>query len=104
MRDPDVGPDVTNGIFSFPGTQPPEREVYLNADVQTLIQAEFGVDVPHTFTQQSVTNHHDFTKVLASETSTPPGYLATIAIRRYLDSIGQAAYQGVVAGVQARLP
>jgi len=104
VRDPDVGPDPANGIFSFPGTQPPEREVYFNAAVQALIQLEFAVDVLHTFTQRSVTNHHEFTQVLAEESSTQPDYLATIAIRQYLDSIGQATYQGVVASVQGRLP
>lgn len=104
VRDADVGIDAPNGIFSFPGTSPPEREVYLNGDVQAMIQAEFGVNAQHTFTQQAVTNHHDFTKVLAEASDTQIGYLATIAIRRYLDSIGQGAYQGLVASIQARVP
>jgi hypothetical protein len=104
VRDPDVGPDHPNGIFSFPGTQPPEREVYLNADVQALIQAEFGVNTQHTFTQQAVTNHHDFTKVLAEATDTHQDYLATVAICRYLESIGEASYAALVEGVRARVP
>lgn len=103
VRDPDVGPDIHNGVFSFPGTQPPEREVYLNGDVQALIQAEFGVNTQQTFTHQAVTNHHDFTKVLAEASDTQPDYLATISIRRYLDSIGQATYQALVEGVRARM-
>lgn len=103
VRDPDVGPDLHNGIFSFPGTQPPEREVYLNGEVQALIQAEFGVNAQHTFAHQAVTNHHEFTKVLAEASDTQPDYLATVSIRRYLDSIGQASYQNLVVGVRARM-
>lgn len=104
VRDPDVGPDAANGIFSFPGTLPPEQEVYANFDVQALIKEEFGIDVPHTFAQRATTNHHEFTAVLASEADALPDYLRTLAIRRYLDSIGVDAFKSIVTSIQSRLP
>ena len=104
VRDPDVGPDAANGIFSFPGTQPPEREVYMNTDVQALLQTEFSVNVHQVFAQRDVTNHHDFTQILADESSAQPDYLATVAIKRYLESIGTAAYQDLIFNIQKRLP
>lgn len=104
VRDADVGPDPHNGLFSFPGNQPPEREVYMHAAVQQALAGEFGIDVPHLFTQKQVTDHHEFTKVLAAETNALPDFLATIAVRAYLDALGQANYQPTVAIIQGRLP
>jgi len=104
VRDPDVGPDPANGILSFPGTHPPEHEVYLNKDVQIHINAEFGIDVAHILVQREVTNHHEFTKVLAEEASALPDYLRTLAIRCYLDSIENQAFQPLVALIQGHLP
>jgi energy-coupling factor transporter ATP-binding protein EcfA2 len=104
VRDADVGPDLKNGLLSFPGTMPPEQEVYMRAEVQAQLAAEFGVDVGHLFAQQQVSNHHDFTKVLAAQTSTLPDFLSTLAVRAYLDAIGKEAYQQIVADIQARLP
>jgi hypothetical protein len=104
VRDPDVGADPANGLLSFPGAHPPEREVYMNNDVQSHINTEFGIDVVHAFVQHAVTNHHEFTKVLAEEASALPDYLRTLAIKRYLDSIGNQAFQPLVATIQSRLP
>ena len=104
VRDADVGPDPVNGIFTFPGTKPPEREVYENTDVQNFIQNEFTVNTSHVFMQHGVTNHHEYTSVLAEETSTQPDFLATLAIRKYLDSIGHNQYQPLIHAIHARLP
>lgn len=104
VRDADVGADPANGLFVFPGTRPPEKEVYENEDVQAHILQEFGVNVPHTLVQRQVTNHHDYTTTLADEASTSPDYLRTLAVKRYLDSIGNDAIQPLVHAIQARLP
>lgn len=104
VRDPDVGADIPNGIFSFPGTLAPEREVYLNSDVEALIQEKFGVNARHTFTQNEVTNHHHFTKALAQATDTQEDYLATIAICCYLESIGGTSFEALIADIWARVP
>jgi predicted ATPase len=104
VRDADAGSDPAIGMFSFPGEHPPEKEVYLNADVQALIQEIFGVNTQHTFTQLEVTDHHEFTKVLAEATSTQPDYLSTLAIIAYLDSIGETRYANLVDNVRQRIP
>lgn len=104
VRDADVGSDHANGLFVFPGTTPPEREVYGNADVRTHIQQEFGVNVEHTLVQRQVTNHHEFTLALADEASTSPEYLRTLAVKRYLDSIGDQEIRPLVQAIQGRLP
>jgi hypothetical protein len=102
VRDADVGADAANSIFSFPGTTPPEKEVFFNQEVQTLIATEFGISVSDVLLQRGVINHHDFTKILADEASTTPDYLRTFAIKGYLDAIGTSAYQALIAEIQRR--
>lgn len=103
VRDPDIGPEPAIGLYSFPGMSPPEREVFENADVQRQIQAEFGIDVATVLALKNVTDHHEFTKVLAEECNALPGYLATFAIKAYIGSIGRATYEPLVRAIQARL-
>lgn len=102
VRDADIGPDPGNALFSFPGTTPPEKEVYFNPDVQKVIADEFKVDVMHTLGQKDVKNHHYFSKVLAEEASTSPEYLRTLAIKAYIESIGVPAYSALVAEIHKR--
>jgi ABC-type cobalamin/Fe3+-siderophores transport system ATPase subunit len=104
IRDADVGPDPAIGMFVFPGAEPPEREVYGNADVQAALLAEFGINAPHILVQREVTDHHKYSDVLADEASTSVDYLRTLAARCYLDSIGIAVYQPLVQSIHARLP
>jgi AAA ATPase domain/AAA domain len=100
VRDADVGQDPANSLFSFPGTKPPEMEVLLNTDVQVLIYSEFGVDVPRVLTLNDTEDHHKFFQLLASEACTSLEYLRTLAIKRYLESIGTQAYQPLVLEIQ----
>lgn len=102
VRDADIGSDAANAIFSFPGTFPPEKEVFFNPDVQALIAADFGVHISKILLQREVTDHHCFSQVLASEASTSPDYLRTLAIKCYLESIGTQAYQTLIAEIQGR--
>lgn len=102
VRDADIGPDPATSIFSFPGTMPPEREVFLHKSVQALIATDFGIQVPNVLAQREVTDHHEYAKALSTEASTSPDYLRTLAIKCYLEAIGMAAYQALVAEIQRR--
>ncbi len=104
VRDADVGADPVNGIFSFPGVEPPEREVYSNADVRAALAAEFHIDVGHSLVQRQIVDHHQFTLILADEANTSKDYLRTIAVKTYLDSIGVATFQPLVQAIHQRLP
>ena len=74
----------------------------MNADVQALIAADFGIDVANVLLQRETTNHHDFAKVLSNEASTSPEYLRTLAIKCYLEAIGTSAYQALISEIQQR--
>ena len=103
IRDADVGPDPANGIYSFPGAQAPEREVYVNADVRAELLLNFGINVEHTLIQHQVEDHHQFTAALAEEATTPPDHLRIVAVQAYLNSIGVAAFRPLVQVIQQRL-
>lgn len=102
VRDGDIGPSPADGIFSFPGTRPPESEVFANANVRRAIMDAFGVDVAVTLQQHQVTNHHKIAEVLAEEASTPTEHLSVIAIGAYLDNIGVSTYAPLVQEIQRR--
>lgn len=103
IRDADVGSAPAEALFSFPGTRPPEQEVYENAAVRAALAAEFGIDVAHTLLQKQVHDHHKITVTLAEEASTSDDYLRTIAVKVYLESVGQETYLPLVHAIQQRL-
>lgn len=104
VRDADTGPDVQNGIYSFPGALPPEKEVFHHVDVVAGLRQRFDIEVTHVLVQNEVSDHHKYAEVLAREASTTEDHLSITAIHFYLDSLGQAAYQGLVDALRARLP
>jgi len=104
VRDADVGQARVEGLFSFPGTRPPEQEIFSNPHVQAYIQREFNVNVADFWIQRDVTNHHEYNDALASEVNVLPDYLATSVIKVYIESLGDAAFQALVMGLRGRLP
>lgn len=98
VRDADTGISATEKLYSFPGTMPPEKEVYQNDAVRQMIQNSFGVDVNNTLALRDVDDHHRFTQCLAHEASANNDYFRVAAIKCYLDDIGEVAF-GELVGV-----
>ena len=99
VRDADKGPDVANGIFSFPGTMPPEKEVYQNQAVKEHLNATFRIDIDNEIALQGIEDHHKLTQGLSSAANTLPDHFRTVAINKYLDEIGLAEYEHLVQEV-----
>lgn len=102
VRDADIGPDTANGVFSFPGTMPPEKEVYQTQTVKEYLNTEFHIDIDNEIALRGIEDHHKLTAELADAANTLPDYFRTIAIRKYLDVIGIDQYQSLVEEVQQR--
>lgn len=102
VRDADVGPDVANGIFSFPGTMPTEREVYQQQAVKEYLNAEFQIDIDNEIALREIQDHHKLTEELANAANTLPDYFRTIAIKKYIEEIGVGQYQALVLSIQER--
>lgn len=87
VRDADIGPDPVNHLYSFPGTKPPELEVFLHPAVVGMVQEKYGVDVEWLFSRDDVSNHHYFAARLAEEAESEESVVRAAAINCYLNAI-----------------
>jgi len=102
VRDADKGPDVANGIFSFPGTKPPEKEVYENQQVKELLNTMFNIDIDNIIALRGIENHHKLTEGLSEAANTLPDYFRTVAIKKYLEELGIDQYEQLVHKLHER--
>lgn len=102
VRDADIGPDIANRIYSFPGTMPPEKEVYQQKAVKEYLNAEFKIDIDNEIALREIQDHHKLTEELANAANTLPDYFRTIAIKKYIEEIGVGQYQELVQSIQQR--
>src|SRR5690554_2696296 len=102
IRDADKGQSVQEKLYSFPGSMPPEKEVYLNEHVAQKISEKFNIDVNNTLALHDVSDHHKFSEILSSDASAHLDYFRTIAIHWYLESIGDDAYRDLVKEIESR--
>lgn len=84
VRDADVGCAPQDSLYSFPGNEPPEKEVFKHADVKALLAAKYGLDVDWVLQKEGVTDHHQFAKCLAYEAETEESVIRTVAIEQYI--------------------
>lgn len=102
VRDADIGPDVPNGIYSFPGSMPPEKEVYSHKDVISHIQSTFSINIPNVIARKDIKDHHKYTEGLATEANKNMDYFRIIAIQRYIESIGLSEYSEIVESIRRK--
>lgn len=87
VRDADVGPCPAEDLFSFPGTKPPEIEVFGTAAVKDLIRDKYSVDVDWLLQRDDVKDHHKIVECIAEEAEVEPEVVRTVAIERYIAEI-----------------
>ncbi len=87
VRDADVGPAPQNALYSFPGNEPPEKEVFKRQGVKDLLNTKYGLDVDWVLQKNGVTDHHKFAKCLASEAETEESVIRAVAIEQYISEI-----------------
>ena len=103
VLDGDMNPDSTSNIFTLPGNEAPEKEVYMNDSVKRFLKSEFNVDMEKVKITRNIQDHHQLTKYLAEKANSDPGYLQISSIRHYLDSIGIDSYREIVEKIQKLL-
>lgn len=84
VRDADTGPAPQNSLYSFPGNDPPEKEVFKHPKVKSLLNTKYGLDVDWVLQRDEITDHHKFSKCLASEAETEESVIRTVAIQQYI--------------------
>jgi predicted ATPase len=88
IRDADIGENLPEKLFKFPGTQPPEKEVYENQSVQTKINTKYNIDVATIFSGQSEIDHHDYGKLLSKKACCSEEAMHLAAIDAFLSVAG----------------
>lgn len=84
VRDADVGSAAQDSMYSFPGNKPPEKEVFNNSNVKTLLKTKYGLDVDWVLQKNNVTDHHKFAKCYANEVETEESIIRIVAIEHYI--------------------
>lgn len=87
VRDADVGQDKANGLYSFPGENPPEVEVFNNLKVRELIQDKYDIDVDWVLQRDEVKDHHKIAKCIADEAESSEEVVRTLVIETYINDI-----------------
>jgi hypothetical protein len=87
VRDADVGSHAIDGLFSFPGSRPPEVEVFNNPMVRALMKNKYGVDVDWVLQRDDVKAHHKIASCIAEEAEAEEEVIRTLAIETYIQSI-----------------
>lgn len=88
VRDADVGPAQQEALYSFPGSEPPEKEVFKHQEVKLLLKSKYDLDVDWIIQKKNITNHHNLAKCLACEAETEESVIRTVAIEKYILEIG----------------
>jgi ABC-type multidrug transport system ATPase subunit len=84
VRDPDVGEDITNKLYSFPGNFSPEKEVFDNEKVREYLQKKYGIDLDWLKTKTQTTDHHEISEIVANEVLSKPDIIDTFVIEEFL--------------------
>lgn len=102
VRDADVGQAPQVALYSFPGHEPPEREVFNNAKVKALLKDKYGLDVDWVLQRDEITDHHMFAKCLAAEAEAEEGVIRTVAIERYILEI-DGEFDDLIATIEGAI-
>lgn len=84
IRDADVGPKPQEALYSFPGNEPPEKQVFKHPKVKSLLKSKYNLDVDWVIQREQLTDHHKFAKHFASEAETEESVIRTVAIEKYI--------------------
>lgn len=91
IRDADKGENIAERMFSFPGTEAPEKEVFNNNDVVLFFKRRYSIDLPSIIDRMKKNdgryNHHNIHKKIAIAGSLDDIFVKTHAIEQYVNSV-----------------
>jgi len=100
VRDGDKNGAPAQNLYKLPGTQPPEKEVFLNPAVQDGLRTKFGFDIPEVLASHPNADHHDWLNILAQEGMMEAEHLAAFAADQYLNAVGTEAFSELINGLR----
>jgi len=103
VRDGDIGANPSEGIFSLPGTQPPEHEVFGSEQVGRLLQSEYGIVIEDFRASLHGIGHHDWFKRLATQVSVSYDALVQQCAKAYISGLSENELDRLVNQLKASL-
>lgn len=96
VRDADKGPSDIDKVFSLPGSNPPEKEVYLDRGVQGEISNKYGIDIPQILSANINLDHHSFGEVFSEHACETKEVLNNYAIQIYIKQKGLRYFEKII--------
>ena len=103
VRDADVGEDIANKLFSLPGSMPPEKEVYDNLQVRSLLNTYYNLDIATIFSGHTDLDHHNYGKILAEKACCSEEALHLKAIESYFDIVGINTFNNLMMKIEREI-
>lgn len=105
VRDADVGEDKYHGLLSFPGSKPPEVEVFSCPSVKSLIKSKYDIDIDWILDRDDVADvgdHHKVAARIANEAEAAEEVVRTLAVERYIQNIS-GDFDNLISNIQAAI-
>ncbi len=103
VRDADVGENVDQKLFCFPGNLPPEKEVFLTQEVQSALNEQHSIDIQEILNISEDLDHHDFSKRISEEACTIQEVLEADAVRSYIAFKGEEYFKDLMEKIDNEL-
>jgi hypothetical protein len=101
VRDGDTGPAPQHGLYSLPGAEPPEKEVFGCGAVRTYVSDRYNVSVDKIIALDPELDHHKLPDAVAAEAEIALVALNTEVIRVYVEDLDPAVYAELVAALRS---
>lgn len=86
VRDADVGKSSCGTSFPFPGSNPPEIEVFTDQNVIQHLDNKYGIDSQWIITSYNQNDHHKYSDRIANEVQAASLIIETNAIEVYVSA------------------
>lgn len=96
VRDGDKNADAAQKLFKLPGSSPPEKEVFLNKQVQDALRSRYSIEVCDVLAANPDSDHHDWVEILSREAMTDPAHLSAVAADTYVTGIGVGSFVDLI--------
>jgi hypothetical protein len=90
VLDGDMQPTPAENIFTLPGTQPPEKELFSCVEVKAHVQKIYGVSLQDFATRLVGVDHHEWCNRLASHLAIDENALVWEIARVYAHCVPEA--------------
>ncbi|MEO1641362.1 MAG: hypothetical protein AAFU41_19175 [Pseudomonadota bacterium] len=85
VRDGDQSEIKAEKLFKLPGTQAPEKEVFLSEAAKAMLMEDYEFDLNHKLIALPELDHHEYSSVVSKSTGSSREVIEADAIRAYME-------------------